>query len=167
MLQMPLKNARSGKSGGLVRDGDQHGAVTAFQFVSANRAIYAFATMCRAECLRQRLLCVAQAAAVGRCSGGRGTHRVHPRDQYSRQTFACCFDDSCASSARWSILDSSQRLRNLGSTSSPRRWMHSITFSWDGPSGTRTRITNESIPPTTRSQWSNASSQSDTLPMIG
>jgi hypothetical protein len=47
MLQMPLKNARSGKRGGLVRDEDQQGAVRAFQFVSANRAIYTFATMCR------------------------------------------------------------------------------------------------------------------------
>ena len=36
-----------GKSRGLVRDGDRHGAVTAFQFVSANQAMYGIATMCR------------------------------------------------------------------------------------------------------------------------
>src|SRR6202045_1979316 len=35
------------KSRGLVRDGDRLGAVTAFQFVNANQAIYGVATMCR------------------------------------------------------------------------------------------------------------------------
>jgi hypothetical protein len=40
-----VKNVRSWQSGGLVRDGDRHGAVTAFQFVSANQAIYAVATI--------------------------------------------------------------------------------------------------------------------------
>ena len=35
------------KSRGLVRDGDRFGAVAAFEFVSANQAIYRTATMCR------------------------------------------------------------------------------------------------------------------------
>jgi putative transposase len=35
------------KSRGLVRDGDRFGAVTAFEFVSANQAMYRIATMCR------------------------------------------------------------------------------------------------------------------------
>src|ERR1700675_2948212 len=35
------------KSRGLVRAGDRLGAVTAFQFVNANQAIYGVATMCR------------------------------------------------------------------------------------------------------------------------
>src|ERR1700688_3827093 len=35
------------KSRGLVRDGDRFGAVTAFEFVSANQASYRTATMCR------------------------------------------------------------------------------------------------------------------------
>jgi hypothetical protein len=35
------------KSRGLVRDGDRLGAVTAFQFVSANQATCGIATMCR------------------------------------------------------------------------------------------------------------------------
>src|ERR1700720_4934081 len=35
------------KSRGLVRDGDRCGAVTAFEFVSANQASYRTATMCR------------------------------------------------------------------------------------------------------------------------
>ncbi|MGA8567419.1 MAG: hypothetical protein WB580_06465, partial [Candidatus Binataceae bacterium] len=35
------------KSRGLVCDGDRLGAVTAFEFVSANQASYGIATMCR------------------------------------------------------------------------------------------------------------------------
>ena len=35
------------KSRGLVRDGDRFGAITAFEFVSANQAMYKIATMCR------------------------------------------------------------------------------------------------------------------------
>jgi hypothetical protein len=42
------------KRRGPVRDGDRLGAVTAFQFVNTNQAIYGVATMCRvlAVCLR-------------------------------------------------------------------------------------------------------------------
>jgi len=42
-----VKSARYFQKPGLVHDGDRLGAVTAFQFVNANQAMYGVATMCR------------------------------------------------------------------------------------------------------------------------
>src|SRR3984957_6499052 len=77
------------KSRGLVRDGDRFGAVTPFQFVNANQAIYGIATMCRVLAVsasgyyawRQR-----PPSARARSDGELST-RIRAIHQYSRSTY--------------------------------------------------------------------------------
>ena len=78
------------KAAALVRDGARHSAVTVFQFVSANQAIYGVASMCRVLAVsasgyyawRQRPLSVRARADVELCMRIRAIH------QYSRGTYS-------------------------------------------------------------------------------
>jgi transposase len=69
------------KSRGLVRDGDRLGGVAAFQFVSANQAMYKIATICRVLGVSPSgYHGMAEAAAIGAGACRRGTHLTHHRD---------------------------------------------------------------------------------------
>ena len=90
------------KSRGLVRDGDRVGAVTT---VPVHESESGHVGGCHhgagAGGLRQRLLCVAQAAAIRTGARRRGTHFTHPRDSYVLTRNLWGAADSRGASSGW------------------------------------------------------------------